>query len=236
MICHDYKCVFIHIPKCAGQSIEHLFLKLLNLTWETREPLLLRYNDRPELGPPRLAHLKADEYVYYNYMTQEQFESYFKFTFVRNPWDRVVSFYKYAVNNLASTEECDFKRFVMEKLPNEIWNSKYWFVGPENEFIYDKDGKILVNFVGRFENLQSDFNHVCTRIGLAPIEVPHVNKSEQKHESFLNPKQMVKRLLKISGVSRHSPVSYQDFYDDESSECVAELYSADIKLFNYQFD
>ena len=66
MISHHQKCVFVHIPKNAGQSIEHVFINLLELTWETRAPLLLRRNEHPELGPLRLAHLKAEEYVKYN--------------------------------------------------------------------------------------------------------------------------------------------------------------------------
>ena len=57
MISHHHKCVFIHIPKNAGQSIENLFLELLNLTWETKAPLLLRPNDCLELGPRYLTTL-----------------------------------------------------------------------------------------------------------------------------------------------------------------------------------
>ena len=95
MISHHHKCIFIHIPKTAGQSIEHCFIRSLGLTWETRAPLLLRYNDRPELGPPSLAHLKYSEYSEYKYITEEQIQTYFKFAFIRNPWSRLVSIYKY---------------------------------------------------------------------------------------------------------------------------------------------
>ena len=70
MLTHQHKTVFVHIPKNAGQSIETVFLDVLGLTWESRAPLLLRPNDIPELGPRRLAHLAASEYVSCGHMTQ----------------------------------------------------------------------------------------------------------------------------------------------------------------------
>jgi hypothetical protein len=52
VICHPYRCVFVHVPKSAGISIEHVFLGLLGLTWETRGPLLLRHNNDPRRDLP----------------------------------------------------------------------------------------------------------------------------------------------------------------------------------------
>src|SRR5262245_2591511 len=86
MISHAQRCVFVHIPKVAGQSVEHVFVGWNNLTWKKRAPLLLRPNDNPAKGPPRLAHLRAEEYVQFGYLPPEKFASYFKFSFVRNPW------------------------------------------------------------------------------------------------------------------------------------------------------
>jgi hypothetical protein len=174
MICHDYKCIFVHIPKTAGQSIEHVFLNLLGLKWGTRAPLLLRYNDRPELGPPRLAHLKADQYVRYKYLTQEIFDDYFKFSFVRNPWSRVVSMYKY----LGFNKKCDFKTFLTGEFKNKIFKDEYWFVGPQSEFVCAPNGDILVDYIGRFEDLQNGFDYVCREIGIPPTTLPHVNESK----------------------------------------------------------
>ncbi|MBK8973380.1 MAG: hypothetical protein IPM37_19215 [Hahellaceae bacterium] len=78
MICHDFKCVFVHVPKAAGMSVEHYFLDRLGLTWETRAPLLLRPNDDPSKGPERLAHLYAEEYVRFGYLSQAQFDEYYE--------------------------------------------------------------------------------------------------------------------------------------------------------------
>ena len=234
MICHHTKCIFVHIPKNAGQSVEHVFLNLLGLTWETRAPLLLRYNDRPELGPPRLAHLKAEEYVRCKYVPQEMYDAYFKFTFVRNPWSRMVSIYKYS----RYFERQEFKRFLTGVFKNKFWHEKRWFMGPQTDFIYSNDDTLLVDFVGRFEQLQSDFNQVCDRIGLPPTEVPHVNLSENtKPQPSLVPKKLAKYLM-YAAMKRNVPKfkRYHDYYDQESKELVAELYKRDIDLLGYEFE
>lgn len=65
MICHYYKCIFVHLPKNAEQSMEHVFPDKIGLIWANRAPLLIMQNDNPEVGSPRLTHLKAVEYVKY---------------------------------------------------------------------------------------------------------------------------------------------------------------------------
>lgn len=95
MISHHHKSVFVHIPKCGGQSIETAFLHDIGLDWRRRAPLLLRFNDNPDLGPPRLAHLLARDYVTMGYLPKDMFDSYFKFAVVRNPYRRIVSTYQY---------------------------------------------------------------------------------------------------------------------------------------------
>jgi hypothetical protein len=234
MISHQHKCIFIHIPKNAGQSIEHVFLDLLDLKWETRAPLLLRFNDRPELGPPSLAHLKAYEYVRYRYLSQELFDEYFKFTFVRNPWDRTVSIYKYFKFNT----RFEFKFFLANILKKGLWQDRFWFVGPQSDFVCAEDGRILVDFIGRFENLQNDFYHVCQQIGLPPIVVPHIHESSASGPDLsFKPRQFIK-YVRYQLKGKHIPAfkKYQDYYDDESRELVAELYKKDIELFRYEFE
>jgi hypothetical protein len=213
MIAHSHNCVFVHIPKTAGQSIEHVFLELAGLTWQTRDSLLLRPNSNPALGPPRLAHLRARDYTRYNYLTESQFTSCFKFSFVRNPWDRMVSLYKY----FADQSTCGFKEFLFGEFLEKYWTQRYWFVGPQWEFVADEHGQFLVDYIGRFETLQGDFDRVCERLGIAMRTLPHVNRSGAGKASMETAKQ------------------YVAYYDDDAKDLVARLYKRDIELFDYKF-
>ena len=91
MISIKHNIIFIHIPKCAGQSIENIFLKDLGLTWQERHPLLLRPRTGKEKGPERLAHLYAEEYFKFGFISKEAYDKFFKFTIIRNPIDRFLS-------------------------------------------------------------------------------------------------------------------------------------------------
>ena len=113
MISHDFRCIFIHIPKVAGQSIEHFFLDLHGLDWDSRGSLLLRHNPDRARGPVRLAHLTAREYVDCGHIGQSDFDAYFKFAFVRNPWARLVSEYHYREHHRRQS----FRDFVLHGFP-----------------------------------------------------------------------------------------------------------------------
>ena len=217
MISHHDKCLFVHVPKCAGQSVEMFFLDRIGLDWERRAPLLLRPNDVPALGPPRLAHLKAAEYVEKRWMTAEQFEQYFKFTFVRNPWDRTASFYRF----LGFDRRCSFEAFVDRHLPEQM-DRKAWFLCPQADYLYGASGSLLVDYVGRFESLAADFAAACERMGIADAHLPHVNDSKKSRPGLL---QKLRR--------RARP--YREMYDSRSRERVAALYARDIEAFDYSF-
>lgn len=216
MISHHDRCVFVHVPKCAGQSVEIFFLRRIGLDWETRAPLLLRINDVPALGPPRLAHLKAHEYVEKKWMPPGQYEAYFKFAFVRNPWDRTASFYRF----LGYDRFCSFSRFVSRHLPEQM-ERKAWFLCPQAEYVYGPDHRLLVDFVGRFEALAQDFATACERLGIAGAELPHVNDSKTRRRPL--------------DWLRRPGLPYREMYDDRSRREVARLYEADVDAFRYPF-
>ncbi len=232
MICHDLKTIFIHIPKNAGQSIENVFLDHVGLSWKQRAPFLLMKNDNRKIGPPRLAHLKAAEYVKYKYLSQELFNQYYKFSVIRNPWCRMVSIYKY----LGFNAKMSFTDFIKSRFKNKVFINNYWFVGPQNEFIYSENGELMVDFIARFENIQEDFDLIKSSAGLpSNAELPHANKSKLKQKR--------KNLSELSTVDqpidnlniKNSTGSYKDLYDQESIDIVAGLYHKDIEIFGYEF-
>lgn len=191
-----YQCIFIHIPKTAGIAISKI--------------LFGHYTD----------HATIDWYLE-NYHS-DTINKYFKFAFVRNPWDRLYSAYsflrqggmypidrKFYQNNLSHLRS--FREFVMEWLNDETMLSINHFI-PQYKFITVKNdpNKICIDFTGRFENIQQDFKKVATQLNL--------------HE-----KELVK--MNISNNNKR----YTEVYDDYMIDRIASLYQKDIQLFNYSF-
>ena len=227
MICREFNCLFVHIPKVAGQSIEQFFLDRLGADWDAdRERFLLQANEDPSRGTEKLAHLSAAEYVDDGYLSAEEFKGLFKFSFVRNPWARILSEYRY--RNYFSHRS--FRDFVLNKLPEPGWDDQYRHVMPQYGMLHDADGRLLVDFVGRFESLYEDFRQVCEKLGIEDSELPHRNPSDKKSRDT---KRKVRNWLYFNGENRITRMA--DFYDDETREAVADYYRRDIEAFDYTF-
>ena len=202
MIDHKHKFIFVHIPKTAGQSIEIALdgYEQMSKLWGI------------EKDGTVLQHLTASDIM--KRFNIKIFNNYFKFSFVRNPFSKCVSEYKW---DRIVCKPMDFKSWVKFELSNLINNSRSKSIHerrrmhntPQHDFIYDTDDQLLVDFVGKFENLQKDFDTACGKIGIPQQQLPHALKSKTKH--------------------------YTEYYDDETREIVAELYAKDIELFEYKF-
>ena len=227
MICRDYNCLYVHIPKTAGQSIEQFFMGLLNLDWDQdREALCLQGNNDLNCGTEKLAHLSASEYVDCGYLSEEEFAGLFKFSFVRNPWSRILSEYRYR----NYFHHLSFRDFVLNKLPKPGWDDKYRHVMPQYDMLHNPQGELLVDFVGRFETLQQDFDRVCEQLGITESSLPHRNRSDKKSRGL---KRKIKNYLYMNGENRHQRMA--DFYDAETRAAVAGYYAKDIEAFGYRF-
>lgn len=238
MISRRHGCIFVHVPKTAGQSVETAFLHDQGLDWQARDALLLTPNSDPRRGPPRLAHLTLDEYVTLGHVGDEDFARSFKFAFVRNPWSRAVSFYRSMPFN------APFGVFVDEILGGLLWEEEHWFVRPQADYVLSRRGGPGLDFIGRFERLAEDFSTVAARVGLA-AGLPSVNVSGAGREGGTSP--LVRALLPGIGAAQRIAMmrhagrrkdtfpTYREYYDDTSRERVAQLYASDIEAFGYEF-
>jgi hypothetical protein len=134
----SYPWLFLHIPKTGGTSV------------------------RTALGMGTIPH-----HVTALWLWQECPEAFskFSFAFVRNPWDRMVSYFYYQ-------RERDWEkpgRFDRVEMVQQV------------DFIFDEAGQPLVDFVGRYENLAEDFDTICGHIGIPTPPLQHLNRSEHRH-------------------------------------------------------
>jgi hypothetical protein len=194
-----YKCIFVHIPKTAGVSI-----------------------CRTLFGNLGGAHSTVSKYQ--TIFSKREFEEYFKFTFVRNPWDRTFSAYRFlakggmnegdknwAQANISQYET--FEEFVKRWLNRtNIWAYPHFL--PQYHYLcLPTSREILVDFLGFFENIEDDFRYIVKRLGLeSEIALKHENATSKKKPD------------------------YRDFYSDETRDIVAAVYAEDIHLLGYDFD
>lgn len=189
--CDRHKCVFIHIPKNAGTSVvDSLF------GCDSR-------------------HVPWTEYDVAN---PKKFQRYFKFAFVRNPWDRVLSAYtflsrggmneadaQWAAENISQFKT--FESFVCEWVnERSIWEWVHF--KPQHHWICDSRLKSKMDFLGRMESLDSDFQSVCHQLNL-------------------------RRELPVRNRTRSS--NYTEAYTPRMAEIIRDAYRVDIELFNYSF-
>lgn len=186
-----HKCIFIHIPKAAGTSVTNA------------------------LFGPVSRHVPYFEYERAN---PRKFAEYFKFTFVRNPWDRLLSAYiflkkgglnemdrAWADANLARFET--FEQFVLEWVTEEnVWSWVHF--KPQHHFICNKQGRCMMDFVGHMETLADDFATVTARLG-TEAALPVLNKTRNE--------------------------GYPSHYSTQTREIVGRVYETDIELFDYRF-
>lgn len=173
MISHLYDTIFVHIPKTGGQSVELVFLEAHQLRWRSRNDLLLRHSTDRSRGPSRLAHLYAHEYSEHGHIDAEDFRKYFKFAIVRDPYQRLMSEYRYR----RSWQRMSIDQFLAVTFDND-WSDSARHLVPQVKYLQDAQGGMLVDEIVRFENLTAELAPVFRRVFGADRELPHRNSSK----------------------------------------------------------
>jgi len=202
MISHKHKFIFIHIPKNGGTSIENALEKCV------------------ESG------IKTGPTIHYDKIDKASSEEYFIFACKRNPYDRMVSLWKYWTEWRKYNWRYGRRaRKILRKYDNEFSTfcknfsdytdtiarycpaERVHFIPQIN--INGNPNYVSINFWIKFENLQEDFNFICDKIGIPQQQLPHKNATKHKH--------------------------YTEYYNDETQQIVEEKYAKDIEYFNYKF-
>ena len=232
MILYKKRMVFIHIPKCAGSSIESAFNYIDD--YEQYDPGLFGPDHRPlraiEQGDIslrdcfssyenftecrrrlRARYKKKPNPMKNLQLTPEQYASFYKFSFVRNPWDRAYSMYRHVMR-----EEHKRKRYKVHKLPDTSFESfMNAYIGkkdlmPQMYWLKNFKGEVGLDFIGRFENLKEDFATVCAAMDIPVPQLPHIYKAEKD--------------------------DYRRHYSSALVDAVARCYREEIAYFDYQFE
>jgi hypothetical protein len=187
IVSNKFKFIFIRVPKTGSSSITRClrdFEILNNGIFEYRhdsydfvndEELQFFNNlrqDNPDLIlTPNHSECAGCEKI----IEPDVCKNYFKFSFVRNPWSRILSRYEWGrqlVNDM--TDSSIFKSFknYLKHIDEDDFRA---FVQPQYDYT------IGCNFIGKCENLQDDFNIICDKIGIPQKELPHKNATKHKH-------------------------------------------------------
>lgn len=232
---HNAKFVFVHIPKCAGTSIERALRSCCKL--ENVGKFGPEFIEEHSLGLSSRFHLSGKHLSASDIrklIGAETFDSYYSFAFVRNPFSRLTSYYHYLKRNnftefekaqirLASNSE-SFEDFLKAALDDDDPTVELLF----NQLLYllDENDNVLVKTVYKFENLEHNFASACRAINLRPGL-----KSFVKDRLGL-PRTQIPKTNVGDGRSRE----YQTAFDPGLRRAVEERCQADLEAFDYSFD
>lgn len=199
---HQKSIVFLHIPKVAGTSMSQ---------YCKDNDIIINY------------HLtRSDKYISLEEYKRHFNQNIYVFSFVRNPWDRLVSAYHFLAQGIGNDDDRldsvkylskyrDFHEFVLSGLEEQpsLINQQIHF-RTQKSWMIDTNGKIIVDFIGKYENLQNDFDVLTRSVGKPAYRLPHKNRS--------------------------SHVDYKTYYTTETQAIVGEVYKEDIEAFGYSYE
>ena len=190
ILSHKHRFIFVAIGKTGTTSIES-YLRTLPIV-KNRAP----------------KHFSLQEII----NSYENVCDYLKFAFARNPFDRAVSMYFQWKKPHSEYKDKYGTRKMLFDLANKYSFKK--FIANTGAFHFNGHHMVEkinyeIDFIGRFEKLQEDFNQACDIIGISRCKLPHLNKTTRKH--------------------------YTEYYDDEARQIVAEIFTKDLEVVGYEY-
>ena len=208
IVSHRHRFIFAAVPKTGTHSVRQALREQLGD--EDVEQVGLFVDKRfpwADLAAIRHGHLSLQQVR--PYLGEEAFGGYFKFAFVRNPFDRFVSYCAFMLRggDVFQRQPREAMRHFLFAEPPE----QHILFQPQASLLVGEDGEtLLADTVGRVEEMQGSYDAICARIGLASRPLDRVNGS--KHGD------------------------YRHYYDQALIDGVAVRYAQDLELFGYTFE
>jgi hypothetical protein len=216
-VSHPHKTIFVHIPKTAGTSAEAVLGMHGDKTDIGVKPYFNQQLDYERLYGRQMQHMTAQG-IKAALNDDAAFDSYFKFTIVRNPWDRLVSALAWTDQKWARGEELSAAEFDSkiqqicavfraaggEGKPRLLPEYLY----PQYFYVVDASARLMVDYIARYENLEADWRVICERLGVN-LTLPRRMKSHHR--------------------------DYRQYYSEQTRCLVADIYATDLRLFHYEF-
>lgn len=206
IVSHQHRFIFVPMPKTGTHSVRQALrvhlgpadLEQVGLFVQKRFP----YADIAAL---RHGHLSVRQVR--PYIGDAAADGYVKFTFVRNPFDRFVSYCAFMTRETGAFEQDP--RGTMRRMLFELRPLHHIHFQPQHTLLTDDAGALEMDAIGRVETMQQSYDAICARIGIPSAPLGRVNASRRG--------------------------DYRQYYDDALIEGVAALYRRDLDLFGYEF-
>ena len=208
IVSHRHRFIFAAVPKTGTHSVRQALREQLGA--EDIEQVGLFANKRfpwPDLAAIPHGHLALRQIR--RHLGDDVFNGYFKFAFVRNPFDRFVSYCAFMLRNGDAFQQRPrdaMHHFLFREPPNH-----HILFQPQASLLVDGDGKtLLTDQVGRVEDMQASYDAICARLGIASRPLDQVNATSHN--------------------------DYRQYYDKALIDGVAVRYAQDLELFGYTFE
>ena len=199
---HEF--IFVAIPKTGTHAVRQALREHLGPDDMEQVGLFVRKSfPIPELARIRHGHLTLSQV---RPQLGEAFDRFFKFAFVRNPFDRFVSYCSFITRQKGQFDR-NPQAVMRHFIDNPAWD--HILFKPQHSFVTGPEGELLSDFLGRVEQMQESYDDVAQRIGIPSRQLEQVNASRRG--------------------------TYRDYYDQELIDGVASLYARDLELFGYEF-
>jgi len=215
VISDKFNFIFFHVPKAAGSSIIDGINKNCPSTViinENNKGLKNYLQENKHRNWPNHTNCK----IMKDFLGEKAFNNYFKFAFVRNPYDKLVSIYHYVKQKEAKMfigkidQLPKFNQNIIKSNSFEHWVKECNLGDTQFSFLTSNAGQLLVNYIGKTEHIQADLSYVYGLLKVPNMYVSKVNVSKRR--------------------------DYRSYFDKESIDIVSKKFIDDIYFFGYNFE